>query len=170
MKNEALQRLFETIESHEFASKVGVASRFSTLEEMFRGESATQALLHLTARQKISALDKRLRVLCSKQIDERYTNPWDFAITAYLWILWMEEAELEGVLKVVAQTGNLWWGKYLSDYLTSLQAEFMITCSRRTPSSWDYDEEVTLSKPIAMSGREISQYDKNGDNDYKLAA
>jgi hypothetical protein len=174
MTKEALKGLFEIVEGNEFAAKIGVASRFSAFEAGIKAEPAIQALLGLVAPQETNAVAKRLLVLCRRKIDDRYANPWDFAITSYLWILSNKEMELAKVAEVVAETPNLWWGKYLSDYLIDLQAkahEFSLPCSQknRASISWDY-VQAKPSKSVSIRGGDIKRYDKDRKKVYKLAA
>jgi hypothetical protein len=169
MNKTTLKGLFEIIESDEFAAKIGVASRFSTLEDGLKEHPAIQFLLKSMAHRDIEAVTERLLSLCCIKVDDRYTHPWDLAITSYLWILWKKQVDLSKIDEVIAQTDSLWWGRYLADYLRNLRAEFSIACSYKYPASvsWDFPKErVSRSVSIEASSMESLYKEK----DYKRAA
>ncbi len=170
MTKNKLKGIFAAIESNEFAVTIGVASRFSTLVRGLKQEQSVQALLDVMQPKEIKAVTKRLLTLCGKRIDGRYSNPWDFAITTYLWILWVKDVEMAKCLaKTVAATDNLWWGKYLADYLLNLPIITVRLSQQTRPVSLDY-KGITLSQSVSFRGSRVGHYHKDRKKQYKLAA
>lgn len=114
----SLEKSFEAIESDTFSAKVGVASSFPTLIDGLTEEPAVTALLETSTPEELEAIFARLLLLSQREIDSRYLNPWDFAITTYLWILWQKDMQVAQVAAaIIASVRNLWWGMYLAHHI-----------------------------------------------------
>jgi hypothetical protein len=136
MTKKAIKEAFADVESDQFAARIGVASKFTTLVKGLKEELSIQVLLDLKTAEEVGLISERLRGLCGKEIDRRYANPWDFAITGYLWILWVKDFELaKAAADMVARTQNLWWGKFLADYLINLEANRVPQIPGRRPEN-----------------------------------
>lgn len=105
-----MQALMAMVESPAFDAAVGVASDLRTMLKASVGQVSRE--LARTARfpQNRLWLAKRSLTLCERDFDVRYQNPFDTAITVYLWILSMSDPLLaKAVATCVLGLRNGWW-------------------------------------------------------------
>jgi hypothetical protein len=111
-----LNDLLAEIESTRFAVHVGVASDFATLIRGARAEDSVNELLRCaTEEEQRSQIMHRAIQLARRNVDIRYENPSDTALTVYLWVLMQTDLALSQLLAgVFAIAPQLWWAKKLS--------------------------------------------------------
>jgi len=99
------------IESHEFAADLSLASDYKIYLRILKEHKAVQDLLKAFGYNKNkSKLIQRIIELSELVIDNRYENPWDVALSAYLWVLSQKDMKLAQVAaEVAAKVPNCWW-------------------------------------------------------------
>src|SRR6516165_5266378 len=108
-----MDELFEAIEDPRFSAAVNVASDLSHFLQALASTPEFRKLLGL-----LSAPDARARVMdrllkvVAREIEPAYENPWDTALTAYLYLIWRTD---EGQALVAANgilfCANCWWSR-----------------------------------------------------------
>lgn len=111
------------IESGSMVTRLNVASGLKTFLRGIQGERAVQELRSiLVARDIQEQVLSRLIQLSRQRIDRRYENPWDTAITVYLWVISSVDQALSVLAaEIVAQAPHCWWAQRLSSQLLSEQ-------------------------------------------------
>ncbi len=122
MKTEAL---FEAIESHESAARVGLASDLKTAVEIALGEPSVQALGSKLEKSDIATLIlTRVLSLAKQKIDPRYENPNDVALFIYALLLSIHYPSLAFVAAtVLCETPHLWWAGVFATRLLENRAK-----------------------------------------------
>jgi hypothetical protein len=105
--------LFERIESPAFHAQLGVISGFAlfvrALAETPEVQDLTRAALTAEAR---NALYQRILEVSRRPVDPEFENPWDIALSAYLWALNQQDPSLAlAAAEAVVQTEDCWWAK-----------------------------------------------------------
>ena len=104
--------VMHAIESPEFAARVNVASDFQTfLREASEQEAVSSLRRELASDDIRRRLCDRICQLARQQIDLRYENPNDTALTLYLWLLSLKEPQRakRAAAVVVAHARQCWW-------------------------------------------------------------
>lgn len=114
MNPQDMASTLEEIESNEFAVRLGVASNFRTFLRAAQQEEAVWRVLRELysqgGRLVLSQILQRVLELSNEQVDFRYENPWDTALTVYLWLLSLKDSEAaETAASAVSRALNCWW-------------------------------------------------------------
>ena len=108
-----------TIESPEFAAYANVASDFRTFVRAVSKHDAPQTLrkaLHAPA-QRLAVL-RRVHALVRQDIDARYENPWDTALTVYLLLMSVQDLALAHLAAgEVMHAPQCWWAMKMARHL-----------------------------------------------------
>jgi len=103
-----LAEAITSIESNEFAARVGVASDWNNLVAALENADAVVDVLRDPSNARRIA--ERVVDLASREVDPRYENPLDFALTAYIVVLSRLDRSLaELAAAVVLRIPQLWW-------------------------------------------------------------
>ena len=107
------------IESGSMAIRLNVASGLKTFMRAIQGERAVCELRQmLIAKEMQEHVLSRLIALSRQRIDRRYENPWDTALTIYLWLISSVDQDLLHLAAdIVAQAPQCWWAQKLSSQL-----------------------------------------------------
>jgi hypothetical protein len=120
-----LEQAVNMIESHEFAVRAGLASDLRTFFDAVRQEKSVQYLLSQGTQEQdvVRQLLDRINDLAHRSIDIRYSNPWDAALTAYLWIIHLLDDEWVSLAaKSILQSANTWWAARYAESILSKTA------------------------------------------------
>jgi hypothetical protein len=114
------QEAQQEIESSALATRLNVASGLKTFLRAIQAERAVCELRKmLVARVTQENILSRLIELSRQRIDRRYENPWDTALTIYLWLLSsIDQNLLSLAADIVAQAPQCWWAQKLSSQLS----------------------------------------------------
>lgn len=114
-----LKEATQEIESHEFVARVNVASDFRT----FLRAVAEQKVIHVLS-QELAASENRQYVLnrvlelSRRKVDLRYENPWDTALTAYVWLLNVKDWDLAKIAaEAAARAPQCWWATKMAHHI-----------------------------------------------------
>jgi hypothetical protein len=104
------------VESLRFASSVSVASDFRTFREGVRSSPAVLSLVkELRSPPAQNCLLTHLLAVARRPTDPAYANPWDTALTVYLWLLNRVAPSLARIgAAQVLQVPRCWWARKLS--------------------------------------------------------
>lgn len=115
MKQDAVAiKIYDTVESNAFATRAQVASTLPVFEQALRREVSFQDLLRHLQMDASSpeVVTKRIASLAQEPIDERYANPFDVPIAAYLLAL---SDTSSGLAKIAATSAarapQTWWAR-----------------------------------------------------------
>jgi hypothetical protein len=108
--------LFDTIESPRFSAAVNVVSSYKAfLKALANAPELRQLHEEMRHWESIGAVFSRLVEVSEREIDPGRENPWDVALAAYLWLLWLVEKELAEIgASIVLSTPNCWWAGQLA--------------------------------------------------------
>lgn len=115
-----IEKIMHQIESHEFSALLNVASSFKTFLRAAYKEPVTKELIKqlLDSPKNIWLILQRATELSQNEFDTRYENPWDTALTIYLWALSLVNADAaETAAAFVAQAENCWWATRFANSL-----------------------------------------------------
>jgi len=106
-----LEDIMTSLEGHEFAAGVNVASDFRTLQGLIRKDESVRSLSHaLTAHDARDRVLRRVQDLARREVDARYENPWDVALTVYVLALHAGNALAGRMAAFAAQRApRCWW-------------------------------------------------------------
>jgi hypothetical protein len=115
------EQLFQTIESHEFAATVNLASDFKTFVRILESEKPVQELAReIQSTKEREAVWARIRTLVQDQGEEGYEHPWDAALAAYLWLLANTDARLANLAAAtIAAAPRCWWARNMAEAILS---------------------------------------------------
>ena len=107
------------IESGSMVIRLNVASGLKTFLRAIQGERAVCELRQmLIVKEMQEQVLSRLIELSRQRIDRRYENPWDTALTIYLWLISSVDRDLlDLAADIVAQAPQCWWAQKLSTQL-----------------------------------------------------
>ena len=114
------------IESLEFDVLVNVASDFQTFLLAAQQEEAVWFLYRALKKQEnCRRLLSRIMVIRDRDIDERYVNPGDTALTVYLWGIHLHDWELAKLAAVIVlEARQCWWARRLAQHILLEQPTF----------------------------------------------
>jgi hypothetical protein len=110
-----LFELFRVIEGHEFAVRLGIASRREQLVALLQQEPAYEELLAAVKSNDETARTvlHRIATLSATEFDRDYQNPFDVALVAYLWAFFETKDHyplyLPLGLDFASQAQDTWW-------------------------------------------------------------
>ena len=105
-----LAETMATIEQYEFAAEMNLASGTTAFRQAIRGHELFHRLSEL-AKENPSEVAERIEAISRIDVDERYENRFDTALSAYLMVL-SDVAEPEVASKAsqaVLRTPKIWW-------------------------------------------------------------
>lgn len=111
-----MNSLFEDIESHEFASRLNVASNLVTFLRDARNQVSVIAIFEeLDEKEKLFQVLTRLIDLSRKTVDPRYENPLDTALAVYLWLLSLKNSEVASLgAQFILKCSQCWWAERIA--------------------------------------------------------
>ncbi len=113
-----LERIFDQIESIEFAANVHVAgSRNSFMATIITDRRTVDLFKAIEEDESICVVQiaNRISSLCELEMPAQYLHTFDVALAVYLRVLDVTKQELaEAVAPYMADLPNLWWGKSLA--------------------------------------------------------
>ena len=108
-----LREAISTVESHEFAARVGVASDWATLIAAIESERAVCDICGDPSNARRVA--ERVLDITRVQVDPRYEHPLDMALAAYLIVLEKLDRDLAQLVAAsMLRIPQLWWGSKLA--------------------------------------------------------
>jgi hypothetical protein len=120
----AMRAAMALIESTTFDAATGVASDLDTLLKAATGTPVAEIMRAARSSAWQLILAKRILELAERDIDLRYLNPADTAITVYLWILANTRPSLaEGVATAAVGLRNGWWAPRMSRRILAAHPE-----------------------------------------------
>jgi hypothetical protein len=151
-----MDEIFQIIESTAFEARLGIASGFTLFEKILKDEPAIQVLLEVPA-EKIHFVHSRLLSLVVKEYNNRiYSNPYDTAMAAYLWVLSKRDPKLaRDVIEYILPMRDLWWSMLLTKHLAK---EYDITIPKSTEGpnpELPVPEKVMTNESIYPKGKII---------------
>lgn len=153
-KDEALA----AIESPYFSGHINIASRFADVASLLAQQKPVRVLMTY-AEEPREAAELLVHVvnLCKRSFDVRYENPWDAALTAYLWILQQKHPEFAGLAaERIAHATHTWWAGKLARHLlfdrtTSSEGAEQRSSLTSKPSKTDMRSELKGESVAFMS-------------------
>jgi hypothetical protein len=111
------EEILQSVESRDFAARVGVASSLASAIAAIALEPATRALrTALEDAQVRASVLKRVSTLSSLRADLRFENQFDAALLAYLVLLRTVDRRLAFLAaSQIRRAENLWWAVRLAD-------------------------------------------------------
>ncbi|MFQ5778170.1 MAG: hypothetical protein ACE5IP_09195 [Terriglobia bacterium] len=112
-----MERLFQGIESHEFAARVNLASGFRHFLQILLSQKSFQQLADL-ARDKQATIEilRRIVAVSNVRVDLRYENPFDAGLAAYLWVLYLTNPPIAYIgAEVISPPVNCWWTSQITE-------------------------------------------------------
>lgn len=142
------------IESDNFAAKVNLASDFNTFLRIAEDQDAIQfALQELDSKNEQLDVYLRIYEISKQTVDIRYENPWDTALTIYVWLLSMKNPDLAfSASKIVSQIGQCWWAEKLSRHVIFRHQQY---------NESDIDEQSWY--PLSTLARSSFKAENTGD-------
>jgi len=116
-----MDELFEAIEGHRFSAVVNVASDLSHFLQAIASTPEFRKLLaSLSAPDARAGVLERLLQVAAREIDPAYENPWDAALTAYLYLIWRTDKRQALIAaNRVLSCANCWWSQKLAQELVA---------------------------------------------------
>lgn len=109
------------IESPSMITRLNVASGLKTFLRGIQAEPTVQELrAKLATKETQEKVLSRLIELSRQRIDRQYENPWDTALTIYLWTISSVDHTLSILAaEIVSQAPQCWWAQKLATQLLS---------------------------------------------------
>ena len=119
-----LKALFQKIESNEFAAYLGAASDLKTFFRAAKQEGTIYVLLEmLDSFDRLQEVFFRLHDLSQDEVDPRYENRWDTALSVYVWVLSLKDRSLGKLAAgITLQAAQLGWAEEIAHQI--LQKDF----------------------------------------------
>ncbi len=136
------------IESDEFAAILNVASSFPVfIRAAYHEEVIKQLIKQLELPENIWLVLKRAVELSQKEIDLQYENPWDTALTVYLWVLSLTKLEAaQTAAAFVRQAKNGWWStKFVNSLLQNAPPQHVRKFDR-FKVKFKYNQEISAKQ------------------------
>lgn len=104
------------IESHEFASRLNVASNMETFLRIAEEQDVVRAVFQgLDSPAEQGRLFQRTLELSRSSTDLRYENQWDVALAIYLWLVNLKNPNLAMLMAgIIASVPQCWWATKMS--------------------------------------------------------
>ncbi|MBA3921134.1 MAG: hypothetical protein H0X31_05265 [Nostocaceae cyanobacterium] len=136
------------IESYEFAAIVNVASSFPIFLRTAYNEQVTKELIkQLEDPENLWLVLKRSVELSQREIDLQYENPWDTALTVYLWVLSLTKLEAaQTAAAFVRQAKNGWWSTKFANALLQNYKNNHIRKFDRSRIKFKSTQEISASQ------------------------
>jgi hypothetical protein len=115
----SLKSVMKDIESHDFSSRVNVASDFRSYLLAIRQQKGTTALIkELESPENLMRVLLRVLELSRERVDLRYENPWDAALATYVWALSKKNSNYAILAaEAVSEVHQIWWAEKLSRHI-----------------------------------------------------
>jgi len=116
-----MDELFEAIEGHRFSAAVNAASDLNHfLQAVDSTPEFRKLLVLLPASDARARVQERLLEVAATKIDRAYENPWDAALTAYLYLLWKTDKRQALIAaNRLLSCVNCWWSQKLAQELVA---------------------------------------------------
>jgi len=110
-----LPETMAAIEQDEFAAEMNLAAGTNAFRRAIREHELFNRLSEL-ARENPSEVAERIETISRGEVDERYENPFDTALSAYLMVLWdVAPPEITSrIAQAVLRTPRTWWASGLA--------------------------------------------------------
>lgn len=111
--------IFNKIESNEFAAKFGVASNLKMFLDIMY-DDITFKMLCLKIESNYEIVIDRIIGLANSEIDHKYENPYDVALSTYILALHMVNAKA-GICgsQLIGDVKQIWWAKQVATKIIS---------------------------------------------------
>lgn len=117
-----LREALDHIESMDFAVHAGLASGTAVLKSFFEQDSQVKTLTKLckNSREVAVFVLGHMLLLTTRKFDEKYANPYDYAITAYLHCLTTGRSDLtQPAINTALRLRKAFWPKqYINNFLS----------------------------------------------------
>jgi hypothetical protein len=163
-----IKELMLKIESDEFAAILNVASSFPVFLRVTDNEQVTKELIKqlLEYPENIWLVLKRSVELSQKEIELEYENPWDTALTVYLWVLSLTKLEAaQTAAAFVRQAKNGWWSTKFADSLLQNDKNHHIRKFDRSKISFKSSQQI----PVSQIKTELIISPKAKSEEHKIA-
>jgi hypothetical protein len=147
-----IKDIMKKIESNKFSTLLNVTSSFNGFLRAAYEEQATQDLIEELINAPVNTwlVLQRITELSRKEIDTRYENPWDTALTIYVWALSLIDLEIaQTAAAFVVNTENCWWATRFASFL--LQKKGLANISSLNASILEKVKEFKEKKEILIS-------------------
>ncbi len=116
-----MDELLEAIEGHRFSAVVNVASDLNHfLQALASTPEFRKLLVLLSARDDRARVLERLLEVAARAVEPAYENPWDAALTAYLYLIWRTDKRQALIAaNRVLSCANCWWSEKLAQELVA---------------------------------------------------
>jgi hypothetical protein len=151
-----LKASFAAIESPDFAARVNMASTRSVFVSILTSDDAYLKLIRKIREDErgIAATIERIKILASAVIDPQYENPYDAALSAYMWAVHTIDPDFERVAaERTSKAPKLWWAFRISAMLLKTDQVLIAAPSKSTidtlqldVTTWSADLSGSLSK------------------------
>lgn len=114
-----LSKIFNEIESHDFAARLNLALNYKDFFYLANEETSVKSLeKDLNDPECLKKTIIRIYQLVEEPVDFRYENPYDTAITVYTWVIFSVNPYLGRVVaEYASRTRNGWWAKAYAYYV-----------------------------------------------------
>jgi hypothetical protein len=109
------------IESLDFAVRLNLASGLKRFIQLLRNEPSVKLLINVINKDTSlkTAVLKRVKDLSGRDFDERYENPSDTAVAAYVWLLGLMDPEAwKSAAAIAASMPQTWWARKTSRFIS----------------------------------------------------
>jgi hypothetical protein len=113
--------LFDAIESHEFAAKVGIASSRSLFLGIVEADISYRELYDLVRRDNYAAeaVLARIKRLSELRYDRKFQHPHDVALAVYCWIVFRGVPVYSSVaVDFINSTNDTWWATKIAELIS----------------------------------------------------
>lgn len=111
IEDQALDRLFDEIESERFAGTANLASSYRMFMRIVANSQEAASLIRmLDSPTRRARLLSRIHRLANSQVDERFANAWDVAIATYVLAMTRKHALFGELAAIGARPARrTWW-------------------------------------------------------------
>ena len=145
-----LRDFMNQIESYTFAARVGIASSRSVFFTALESDASSKGLLtHLAGNPRdADKVVTRLRSLANTNVDYRYQNPSDAALSAYAWALLGLRTDLGAMAaEIILSAPQIWWARLVAATILNQNAVSDADTDTRITTLVSYTAET----PYAVS-------------------
>jgi hypothetical protein len=146
------------IESNEFSTLLNVTSSFKGFLRAAYEEQATQDLIKelIDAPVNTWLVLQRVTELSRQEIDTNYENPWDTALTIYVWALSLIDLEIaQTAAAFVLNAENCWWATRFANSI--LQRKELTNISSLNASILEIFQEFGDGKAALVSDKSTQE-------------